>query len=121
MEILDATRALAALAQPTRLAIFRHLVAIGPDGTPAGRIAEKFGLPGATLSFHLAQLSRAELVGARRSGRVISYAASFATMAALLEYLTRQCCGGRPEICGPAFRARKPKRARRKPTYAPAL
>lgn len=99
MESRNAVTALGALAQETRLAIFRLLVREGPDGAPAGSIAEQLGIPAPTLSFHLAQLSKAGLVLSRRDGRSIIYAANYGGMAALLTYLSEDCCQGRPEIC----------------------
>lgn len=101
--------ALAALAQETRLAIFRLLVEAGPDGMAAGAIAERLGLPPATLSFHIAQLDRAGIVAARRVGRSIRYAAHFPAMQALIAALSESCCAGDPEACGlpaPATRRR---------------
>jgi DNA-binding transcriptional ArsR family regulator len=100
MKSKTAIGALAALAQETRLAIFRLLVRQGPEGLPAGAIAERLTIPAPTLSFHLAQLSRAGLVTPRRDGRSIVYAADYRGMNALLTYLTEDCCQGRPEICG---------------------
>ncbi len=100
MEKPQAVAALAALAQDSRLDIFRHLVGAGPDGLPAGQIGTALGLPGATLSFHLAQLKSAGLVTCRRDGRQLIYAAGFPTMTALLAYLTDHCCGGDPAACG---------------------
>jgi len=102
MESNDAIGALAALAQDTRLAVFRLLVREGAEGLPAGAIAERLGIPAPTLSFHLAQLVRAGLALARRDGRTIHYAANYGGMNALLTYLTEDCCQGRPEICGGA-------------------
>ena len=99
MEITNATTALAALGQPTRLAIFRLLVEAGPGGRKAGEIAEALALPGATLSFHLKELVAAGLIHGQTRGRVICYRADFATMNALIEFLTRNCCGGAQ--CGP--------------------
>jgi DNA-binding transcriptional ArsR family regulator len=96
---LNAIEALGALAQESRLAVFRLLVRTGPEGLPAGQIGELLRIPAPTLSFHLAHLSRAGLVTSRREGRSIVYAADFAGMNALLTYLTEDCCGGRPEIC----------------------
>lgn len=87
--------ALGALAQSSRLQIYRLLVEAGPDGMPAGRIAEELGLPGATLSFHLWQLTQAGLARSRREGRFMIYSADYATMDSLVGYLTRNCCGGR--------------------------
>lgn len=99
MEANTAVRSLGALAQATRLEIFRLLVREGPDGVPAGEIGERLAIPAPTLSFHLAQLARAGLVLSRRDGRSIRYAANFGGMNALLTYLTEDCCQGRPEIC----------------------
>jgi ArsR family transcriptional regulator len=99
MKSKAAIEALSALAQETRLAIFRLLVRQGPDGLPAGAIGERLDIPAPTLSFHLAQLSRAGLVAARREGRSILYAADYRGMNGLLTYLTEDCCQGRPELC----------------------
>ncbi|MBM3547003.1 MAG: winged helix-turn-helix transcriptional regulator [Alphaproteobacteria bacterium] len=99
---------LSALAQETRLAIFRLLVDAGPDGMPAGAIAERLDLPAPTLSFHLAQLDRAGIVASRRAGRSIIYAAHFPAMQALIGALTESCCAGNPEACGfPAPRGKR--------------
>jgi DNA-binding transcriptional ArsR family regulator len=100
MEKSDALMALAALAQGTRLDVFRLLVAAGAQGLPAGDIAARLAVAPATLSFHLQQMKQAGLLGVRRDGRSLIYAADFAGMAALLDYLTRDCCAGHPEICG---------------------
>ena len=100
MEKPDAIAALAALAQDTRLDIFRLLVAAGADGLPAGHISERLGLPSATLSFHLNQLRHAGLVTFRRDGRSLIYAAEYATMNELLAYLTENCCQGDAASCG---------------------
>jgi DNA-binding transcriptional ArsR family regulator len=89
-----AVAALAALAQDTRLALFRLLVERGPEGHRAGVIAERLGVPASSLSFHLAQLSHAGLIRQRRQGRSLIYAADPAAMAALLAYLARNCCPG---------------------------
>jgi ArsR family transcriptional regulator len=85
---------LAALAQETRLAIFRLLVQQGPEGLAVGEIAERLKLPGATLSFHLKELARAQLIGPRQAGRFIYYSANYRTMSGLIDYLTRNCCQG---------------------------
>ncbi len=90
---------LGALAQETRLDIFRILVQAGPDGLAAGTIGERLGLPPPTLSFHLSQLRFAGLVSARRKSRSIIYTADFEAMNELLAYLTQNCCCGRPELC----------------------
>ena len=102
MKSPQAVKALAALAQDTRLAIYRLLVRQGPAGLPAGAIAERLSLPGATLSFHLNQLRFAGLVTSRRQSRSIIYSANFEAMNGLVAYLTENCCGGRPELCAPA-------------------
>jgi ArsR family transcriptional regulator len=101
MKTKDAVRALGALAQETRLAIFRLLVGEGPDGLPAGQIAERLGVPAATMSFHLMQLSHAGLIVSRRESRLIIYAVNVEGMNALLQFLTEDCCRGRPELCLP--------------------
>ena len=108
MELLKAVGALGALAQETRLRIFRALVQRGPDGLPAGRIATLLDLPGPTLSFHLAQLKRAGLVRFRRDGRSLIYAADYGAIEGLVAYLTENCCG-RGREC--ATTARTPARA----------
>jgi ArsR family transcriptional regulator len=105
MDKIEAVIALGALAQETRLAIFRMLVERGPEGLSAGRIGAKLALPAPTLSFHLSQLRNAGLIASRRESRSIIYAADFARMNDLLIYLTRNCCQGRPEICGPLARS----------------
>jgi len=84
---------LGALAQESRLAVFRLLVRRGPAGLPAGEISERVGVPPTTLSFHLAQLSHAGLVSSRREGRSILYAADYEAMQGLLDFLTENCCG----------------------------
>jgi len=94
--------ALAALAQESRLAIFRYLIERGPQGSTVGSIAAALDLPPATLSFHLKALTHAMLLVSRQEGRFIRYSASFATMNELIAYLTENCCGGRPELCRPA-------------------
>ena len=103
MEISRAVGALWALAQETRLRIFRALVQRGPDGLPAGRIATLLDLPGPTLSFHLAQLKRAGLVSCRRDGRSLIYAADYVAIEGLVAYLTENCCG-RGQACAPTVR-----------------
>ena len=113
MEITKATGALGALAQETRLRVFRALVQRGPDGLPAGRIAALLDLPGPTLSFHLARLERAGMVRCRREGRSLIYAADYAAIEGLVAYLTENCCG-RGQACAPVVRgtARTTTRAR---------
>ena len=101
MEKIAALAALAALAQESRLDVFRLLVQAGSDGLPAGQIGERLGLAPATLSFHLNQLRHAGLVTYRRESRSLIYAAEYPAMNSLLAYLTENCCGG-VEICAPA-------------------
>jgi len=109
MEKIDAVAALAALAQDNRLAVFRLLVAAGPEGMPAGEVAKRLGLPPNTLTFHFDRLRMAGLVSVRREGRSMIYAAQFDTMNRLLGYLTDQCCGGQPEKCRPQTAAKRKK------------
>jgi ArsR family transcriptional regulator len=101
MKKARALEALAALAQETRLDVFRLLVQQGCDGMPAGAIGERLGQPSPTLSFHLNQLRFAGLISSRRASRSIIYSANFKAMNELLAYLTENCCGGRPELCSP--------------------
>ncbi len=91
--------ALAALAQETRLSIFRLLVQIGPEGIPVGRIGEALSVAPATLSFHLKELSYAGLISSRQESRFIYYAANFERMAAIMTFLTQNCCQGLPQEC----------------------
>ena len=100
METKQAVQALAALAQDTRLAIFRLLVQAGPEGMAAGQIGDKLDLPPATLSFHLAGLARAGLAHSRQEGRFVIYSADFQAMNALVGYLSENCCGG--QACHPS-------------------
>ena len=100
MKTNQAVTLLAALAQETRLGIFRALVQAGSEGLPAGRIAEAVGAPASTLSFHLKELSAAGLVRARQDGRFIYYSANYASMNELLGFLTEKCC--QMSGCGPA-------------------
>ncbi len=99
MKSPEALAALAALSQETRLAIFRRLVRAGPTGEAAGAIAEALDTPAPTLSFHLKELERAGLIVQRRESRNLIYAVQVGRMRALLSFLTKDCCGGRPEIC----------------------
>jgi DNA-binding transcriptional ArsR family regulator len=101
MKKRTAIQALGALAQETRIDIFRTLVQAGPAGLPAGAIGERLGLPSPTLSFHLNQLRFAGLATSRRESRSIIYSANFKAMNQLVAYLTENCCGGRPELCVP--------------------
>lgn len=108
MEKSDTVAALAALAQESRLDIFRLLVQAGNEGRPVGHIGERLGLPSATLSFHLSQLKQAGLVSFRREGRSLIYTANFAVMNGLMGYLTENCCGGNPADCGVTVSACEP-------------
>ncbi|MEO8008162.1 MAG: metalloregulator ArsR/SmtB family transcription factor [Betaproteobacteria bacterium] len=112
MKTNDAIKALAALAQATRLDVFRLLVQQGAEGLSASAIAEKLSLPNATLSFHLKELSQANLVSARQEGRFIYYAASYPAMNDLVGYLTDNCCGGND--CGVVCEPVKPSNSKRK-------
>ncbi|MCS0628632.1 metalloregulator ArsR/SmtB family transcription factor [Telluria mixta] len=96
MDDKKAVTALAALAQESRLATFRLLVQAGPDGLAASRIAEALGVPPSSLSFHLKELTHADLIVPRQEGRFVIYAARFDTMSTLLGFLTENCCGGTP-------------------------
>jgi ArsR family transcriptional regulator, arsenate/arsenite/antimonite-responsive transcriptional repressor len=99
MEMNSAVTALAALAQETRLSIFRLLVEAGPEGVFAGRIGDTLEVPAATLSFHLKELARAGLVSSRQERQFIYYAVDFERMAQLMTFLTQNCCQGMPEKC----------------------
>ncbi|MBI3713299.1 MAG: helix-turn-helix transcriptional regulator [Burkholderiales bacterium] len=98
MNTKSAITALAALAQESRLAVFRLLVATGPQGLAASKIAESLAVPASSLSFHLKELSHAELITAKQEGRFIIYSANFAAMQTLMDYLSENCCHGEP--CG---------------------
>ena len=121
METTQAVQALSALAQGSRLSIFRLLVEAGAPGLAAGIIGEKLDLPPATLSFHLAGLTRAGLANSRQDGRFVIYSANFQNMNRLVDYLTENCCGGAscaPAACQPATQKgeqdEKATRARRR-------
>lgn len=120
MDTKEAIDALGALAQRSRLAIFRLLVEAGPDGLAAGTIGERLELRPATLSFHLSHLTRAKLVDQRQSGRFVFYSTNFETMNDLVDYLTENCCAGasctvpvkKPAKCAaPASPRRRTERA----------
>jgi predicted transcriptional regulator len=115
MELKSALRALEALSQESRLAIFKSLVEAGPNGLSAGQIAARLHLPAPTLSFHLSQLKHAQLASCQRASRSLIYSADFGTMNGLVAFLTENCCGGDPDLCAPA-RAfpRSGKRRKRK-------
>ena len=110
METKTVVTALAALAQDSRLAIFRTLVQAGPAGLAAGRIGELTVIAPSSLSFHLKELAHAGMVDAQQAGRFVIYTANFATMNALLGFLTENCCGGNPcsPVCSPVCATDKP-------------
>jgi ArsR family transcriptional regulator, arsenate/arsenite/antimonite-responsive transcriptional repressor len=95
MDSKDIIAALAALAQESRLNTFRLLVKTGPEGLAASRIGEQLDIAPSSLSFHLKELSHANLVLARQEGRFIYYSANFATMNKLIAFLSEDCCGGK--------------------------
>jgi len=99
MNKTSAITALAALAQENRLDVFRLLVEAGPDGMPAGAVAEALGLAPNTLTFHFDRLRQAGLVTVQRDGRSMIYAARYETMNELLSFLTENCCGGVTRKC----------------------
>jgi len=101
MDDVETIAALAALAQSTRLATFRLLVAHEPDGLAAGEIGRRLAVTQNTMSAHLAVLSRAGLVAPERRGRSIIYRADLARFRAMTLHLVEDCCGGRPDVCGP--------------------
>ena len=101
MDMTNAVQSLSALSHEGRLAVFRLLVKAGPEGMAAGDIARNLDTAPNTMSAQLLILSNAGLISARREGRSIIYAADFDRMSELLQFLTKDCCGGRPEICEP--------------------
>lgn len=101
MDTENALSAFDALSQPTRLAIFRRLVTVGPRGLPAGEIADAVAGKQNTISTHLAALARSGLIVSQREGRTISYSANFKAAGDLVAFLLEDCCGGRPEVCAP--------------------
>ena len=98
----QALDAFGALSQATRLQMVRALVVAGPDGMAAGAVGEAAGASSSSASFHLAHLERAGLIQSRREARSIIYSASYDGLAGLVEFLMRDCCQGRPEVCAPA-------------------
>lgn len=110
MELASASKALAALAQPSRLRVFRELVQAGPSGMAAGEIAAELEIAPATLSFHLKEMAHAGLVVSRQSGRFIYYSANFDQMNALVGFLTENCCQQDGVTCAPAPRCNTRKR-----------
>ena len=112
MDAATAIGALGALAQEHRLALFRLLVRAGADGMPAGAIAAALGVPNSSLSFHLAQLSRAGLIQQRRQHRSLIYSADYQAMNALVGYLMENCCAG--AACGSEAACSPPLQQQRK-------
>ncbi len=100
METVEAALIFGALSQDTRLAVLRLLIAAGPNGLPAGQIAERLGLPTSTTSFHLGALGRAGLTQATRQSRQVIHAIRIVALRELIAFLTETCCAGRPELCG---------------------
>jgi ArsR family transcriptional regulator len=114
MKSMDVIDALAAIAQESRLAIYRLLVQRGPEGYTPGEISEHLGIPGPTLSFHLKELAQAGLVTVRRKSRFMHYSASFERMNALVSYLTENCCslGTACDVaCAPAATTRRRRKS----------
>ncbi|MDR6293908.1 MULTISPECIES: ArsR/SmtB family transcription factor [Inquilinus] len=105
MDEPQALDAFAALSQETRLRIIRLLVTAGPAGLPAGAIGEEMGATSSRMSFHLSHLEQAGLVQSRREGRSIVYTAAYPALSGLIQFLMRDCCQGRPEVCTPAVAA----------------
>jgi|SRR6516162_4631268 ArsR family transcriptional regulator len=111
MKSAQAVRALGALAQDTRLAIYRMLVQQGPEGLAAGAIAARLDLPAPTLSFHLKELANAALIEPRQQGRFVYYSTNYKQMNGLLDFLSENCCQG--ACAAPPAPARKLKRSTR--------
>jgi ArsR family transcriptional regulator len=114
MESEQAIAALAALAQGTRLDVFRRLVKHEPEGIAAGELARLLAVPQNTMSSHLAVLARAGLVTAERQGRSIIYRAELKAFQAIALFLLQDCCGGKPDVCGPLIKSLTPCRPRAK-------
>ena len=117
MKSNEVVASLAALAQESRLALFRLLVRRGPEGYTPTKLGESLGVPAPTLSFHLKELQRAGLIESRREGRYLFYSPNFTHMNQLLEFLTDNCCSLANQDCGPAcgpasVEAGQPKRRR---------
>lgn len=111
MQTSQTVKMLSALAQESRLAIFRLLVAQGPEGLPVGTIGERLDIPNATLSFHLKELLHAGLVTSRQTGRFVYYAPVIDAMNGLVGFLTENCCSASGESCIVVKPSRSPKKA----------
>ena len=105
MEDADAVAQFAALAHPTRLRVFRTLIAAGPDGVGAGRLADELSVSPSNLSAHLSTLSHAKLLTVRAEGRARIYAVDLDQVSALVDFLVADCCKGHPEVCSPVVEA----------------
>lgn len=114
MDMKHAVTALAALAQASRLTVFRHLVELAPEGAHPGDIAARLEMPANTLSFHLKTLSQAGLIDAEPSGRFIRYRANITAVQSLVGFLTETCCGGNPGQCAPTVALPMPAVTRRR-------
>ena len=112
MDVKKSQAAFAALAQPTRLKAFRRLVAAHPNGLPAGEIAAFCKVPHNTMSTHLAALMRGGLITVARQGRSMNYRADLDGFRGLVDFMLRDCCGGRPDICAPGGRGLQRRRLR---------
>lgn len=108
MDSLAAIDVFSALAQSSRLDMFRRLIAAGPEGISAGSIADAVGVPQNTASSHLAVLARAGLVSSRRESRNIIYSARTEAVGEIVDFLMQDCCGGRPELCNPLIASLTP-------------
>ena len=113
MKSEQVVQALGALAQESRLAVFRLLVRRGPQGYSPGELTEKLSIPAPTLSFHLKELQHAQLVLSRREGRFLYYSANFATMNGLLSFLNDNCCSLSDQACEAQCNPQTPARRRR--------
>ena len=118
MKIREATTALTALAQESRLEVFCLLVPVGEEGLPAGEIAEQLKIPSATLTFHLKELCHAGLVESRREGRSIIYSLRPDGIRDLMEFLSRDCCQGQPHLCQPRTSKACGNRTKKRPKRA---
>lgn len=101
MDESQARECFAALSQETRLRIVRLLVMASADGMAAGAVADEMGVSASNVSFHLKELERAGLIAQRREARSIIYAADYAALGGLIDFLMKDCCAGKPEICAP--------------------